>query len=223
MEGFNNPVSRSWLESLCTDELIKLADTYGIDIPPGLERIFTIEEILEASNAENQQPVEDIVVNPSYSETALLPKQYNISFIEVIIRDPLWVFVFWEIKGHDRDVHENAADFNGYFLRVIPLVEEKEQQPMEDLFTVSVGAEDNARYLGFAEHGKEADCYVIKLGVIRGDSELLIASSVPFYLPKLHDNENITEQSNNPLIRLSGIQDLTIFKSTDRQSRVKRP
>jgi len=221
MEDNFVPVSRQWLESLSTDELIKIADTYGIDIPAGLERIFIIEEILEAANSENQQPAEDIVVNPTYSETALLPKQYNISFIDVVIRDPLWVFVFWEVKGHDREAHENADDFNGYFLRVISCDEQKTTG--ENYFTVPVGTDDCARYLGFAEQPEDASlCYIIKLGVIRGDSELQIASSAPFYMPKLSDNEIIAEQSRNPLIRLSGVQDLSITKNTDRQSRNKR-
>jgi hypothetical protein len=217
------PVSRSHLESLSTDELIKLADTYGIDIPPGLERIFIIEELLEAANTDKQETI-DVEDNPAYSETALLPKQYNISFIEVIIRDPLWVFVFWEVKGHDREIHENARDFNGYCLRVIPLDKDgKELVTRENSFSVLVDAEDSARYIGFAEQGElEYCCYVIKLGVIRGDTEIPITSSAPFCLPQLCENINTTAMSSNPLIRLSGVQDLIIIKRTDRQSRTKR-
>jgi len=49
------PVSRTWLESLSTAELIKLADSFGIDIPHGLERIFIIEELLEYSNTSVQE------------------------------------------------------------------------------------------------------------------------------------------------------------------------
>ena len=229
MEPKNTPISRSWLESLSTDELIKLADTYGIDIPWGLERIFIIEELLEYTNTDNKEPAVELEVNPSYPEAALLPKQYNISFIEVIIRDPLWVFVFWEVKGQDKEMHENAPDFNGYCLRLIPLDEmAKEPKSRENSFTVTVSAEDSARYLGFAEYSsrnwasKETGCYVIKLGVIRGDNEFQIASSRPFYLPRLGENEIIKEMSRNPLIRLSGIQDLPVIKNTDRQSRIKR-
>jgi len=221
-QSLTYPVSRAWLESLSTGELIKLADTYGIDIPSGLERIFIIEEILECANADSKIIKEEIVVNPSYSEAVLLPKQYNISYVEVIIRDPLWVFAFWEIKGHDREMYENSSDFNGYNLRVIPLNEgDTEQNAREKSFTVSVDANDCARYLGFAEH-MHSGRYVIKLGVLKGESEIHIASSLPFNLPKLYDNEIITNMSRKELIRLSGIQDLAITKNADRQSRVKR-
>jgi len=222
-ENPNASVSRSWLESLSTDELIRLADTYGIDIPFGLERIFIIEELLECANAE--QAVEsDLEVNPSYSETVLLPKQYNISYIDVIIRDPLWVFVFWEVKGHDKELHENAPDFNGYCLRLVPLDEAgNESKAKENFFTVPVTKEDYARYLGLPEHTEQnSNSYIIKLGVIRGDSEFHIASSLPFHLPLLSENEITAALAGNPLIRLSGIQDLSITKKTDRQPRVKR-
>jgi len=213
----NNP-SRSWLESMSTGELIKLADTYGIDIPLDLERIFIIEEILESANAEDREDIEEIVVNPSYSEAVLLPKQYNISYLEVIVRDPLWAFAFWEIKKHDREVHENAADFNGYNLHVIPMNESALVQ--ENSFTVPVGIQDCARYLGFAEQA-HSDRYVIKLCAVRGNSEILLTSSKPFELPKRYEYYDIDSLSSNPLIRLSGVQDLLVTKNTDRVPRIK--
>jgi len=229
----HNSVSRSRLDGLSTDELVKLADSNGIDIPPGLERIFIIEEILEVVNAESDDTpgIED---NPDYSETVLLPKQYNISFIEVIIRDPFWVFVFWEVKGHDREIHENANDFKGYFLRVIQLDSEgKERRPEfsinntrdENPFTVLIDIEDSARYIGFAGQpgsSNEASCYAIKLGVFRGSQEIIITSSAPFFLPKASEDDVIAEMSRNNLIRLSGVQDLSITKNTNRHSRIKR-
>jgi hypothetical protein len=228
-DNIQNSVSRSYLESLSTGELIKIADEYGIDVPVGLERIFIIEEILESaqslSNNSNEHIInEDIKINLSGSETAPLPKQYNISFIDVIIRDPLWVFVFWEIKKHERESHENAADFNGYFLRIIPVNEgEAEQRIKENSFTVSIGVEDNARYLGFSEYNlKNSGHFIIKLGVIRGDFEFPIASSQVFSLPKLYDNEKTSSLSHNPLINLSGIHDLLITKNTDRNLKGKR-
>jgi len=225
----NTPVSRQWLESLSTDELIKLADTYGIDIPPGLERIFIIEEVLEVSSMDIQETEGNEIAENPVSETAPLPKQYNVSFIDVIIRDPLWVFVFWEVKGADKDVHENAADFNGYCLRVIPLNEDGTEPKLnESSFTVQVSSEDSARYLGFAEEGDaDCGCYAIKLCAIRGENEVSIVTSAPFSLPRhiinYHsENEAVAEMNRSPLLRLSGIQNLSITKNTDRWSRSKR-
>ena len=216
------PVSRTRLESLSTAELIKLADSFGIDIPHGLERIFIIEELLEYSNTGIQEKTDDLEINPDYTETVALPKQYNISYIEVIIRDPLWVFVYWEIKVHDREMHEHADDFKGYCLRVVPL-SEKNTELIDASLTVPINAYDTARYLGFAEHSsKSHGRYIIKLAVMRGNSELPVAESMPFCLPKLIENEEINAMKENPLFRFSGVQDLSIIKNTDGQSKIKR-
>jgi len=217
------PLSRPWLERLSTSELVKLADSFGIDIPPGLERIFIIEELLENSAGEEEEAKEEIEVNPSYSESVALPKQYNISFIEIIIRDPLWVFAFWEIKGHDKEIHEAAADFNGYCLRVIPLVEgESHPRSRENSFTVAISGEDSARYLGFADLPQKAcSRYIVLLCALRGETEIQLAASLSFELPMLIKNENISEMDQNILVHLSGIQDISTIKSSDRQSRVK--
>jgi hypothetical protein len=224
IENSQVPVSRMRLESMSNNELIKLADSFGIDIPYGLERIFIIEELLEYSNTGDKEAKDDLKIDLSHSDTAEFPKQYNISYIEIIIRDPLWVFVFWEIKGHDRELYESSDDFKGYCLRIIPL-EEDETEPKSTVnsFTIPVDINDSTRYFGFAEHSsKTQGRYVIKLGVTCGDSELHIASSKPFCLPRLIGNDDIKEMNENPLVNLSGIQDLTITKSTDRQSRIKR-
>jgi hypothetical protein len=217
------PLSRPWLESLSTGELIKMADSFGIDIPPGLERIFIIEELLENSEDDKQEATVELEVNPSYSEAVALPKHYNISFIEIVIRDPLWVFAFWEIKGHDREAHENANDFNGYCLRVIPLNEgENIPRSRENSFTVAIGADDSARYLGFTEQPQQA-CgrYIVLLCAVRGETEVQLAASAPFDLPRLIKHETISGMDQDILVHLSGIQDISTIKSTDRQSRVK--
>jgi len=223
-EHVNEHISRTGLEGLSTGELIKMADSFGIDIPDGLERIFIIEELLDYYSTSVEDVIDEIEIDPSYPETAALPKQYNISYIEVIIRDPLWVFAYWEIKRHDRDLHENAGDFGGYCLRIIPLNEEEtDSKSLENSFTVPVNTEDCARYIGLAEHSSQTQGrYIIKLVVIRGGAELQIAASKPFCLPKLIENENISVMKENPLLRLSAVADLSIIKNADRQSRSKR-
>jgi len=228
-DNLNVTFSRSRLESLSTGELVKLAESIDIDIPPGLERIFIIEELLENFNSNEQEPREEIGINPSYSESVPLPKQYNISFVEVIIRDPLWVYVFWEIKGHDRETYENAHDFKGYVLRVIPLNKgETIPKSKDNSYMVTISTEDSSRYLGFTEQSSQAEKssqdenrYIVMIGAIRGDIEHQIALSTPFCLPRLvEDNTDIPDQ--NPLLRLSGIQDFTTIRTTDHLSNNKR-
>lgn len=210
--------TRSYFESLSTAELISLAENNGIDIPQDLERIFIIEELLECTSAKEQEPKEDIQINPSVTESVELPKQYNISFVDIVIRDPLWIFVFWEIKEHDKEIHEKASDFNGYCLRVIPLNENfTASKALEDSFTIPVSTDDRARYIGFADFADhssvntDTNCFRIKLSAIRTEEEFQIAVSQPFRMPRLITNEEIHKINENPLCKLSGIEDLPVI------------
>ena len=239
------PASQIYLESLTTRELIKLADAHSIDIPPDLDRVFIIEELLElaAYHAMDVLDIYDELIQEpqgKFPESAALPKQYNITFIETLVRDPLWVYAYWEVKGSDREVFEKASDFNGYFLNVIPgkglgcrnsggvdIFPDK-------AFTVAIEPEDNARYLGFppADEKSETDeflsgvrqrCYRIELYAKKGEEAHFLAASEPFKLPALSpraEKKEILEKF--PLIRMSGIEVFNIIRSADREARIKR-
>jgi hypothetical protein len=215
------------LESLSTRELAVLADNSGIDLPPDLERIFIIEELLDLESEDEPPREEDAppLAEAVYLEPVPLPKQYNITYIEVLLRDPLWAFAFWEIKGHDKDLHERAADFGGYFLKVIPLG----NSGGDSSFTVAVGPADTAWYLGFSP---EEGCFKVDLCALRGEEEVLLAASHPFRLPKLlgpprcarRDPPGGRENQGGPdrLALLSGLEDLRVLRNFDRLSRVPR-
>jgi hypothetical protein len=159
-----------------------------------------------------------------FLEAAALPKQYNITFLEVLIRDPLWAFVFWEIKNHDKELYEQAPDFGGYYLRVIPLNGGIEG-PKEDSFTVSVGINDTAWYLGFPPaEGR----YRVDLCVLRGSDEIVLAVSRPFMLPRLLNmplksgGQSLGQVYLNPLAGLSGAEEFPVIRNADRLSRIMR-
>jgi hypothetical protein len=227
-------ISRSYLEGLTTGELAALAEGQGIDVPPGLERSFIIEEILEAFS----EDFSDAFVNDGFGEqpAALeekhflepvpLPKQYNITYIDVIIRDPLWVYAFWEIKNSDRETFERNAGFQGYYLEVSPLGKCGDGES----FTVSVGTSDFAWYLGFSPEsitggrGKTnaGNCrFRVELYVRLGETQELLAVSRSFSMPSLlGPPETFGEQ--NQLRRLSGIEELSILRSGERTPRPTR-
>jgi hypothetical protein len=235
----NDPrLTRPALESLRTDELVNLADSLGVDIPYGLERIFIIEELLDFALGDDYFPGESLESRQDFPVAAALPKQYNISFIEVIIRDPLWAFVFWEVKAHDREIFEKDPDFGGYFLRVISLPCGAESAPAKtaaaDSFVVIIGPEDAAWYLSFPP---AEGCYRVELCAQRADVETVITASRPFKLPRVIEapSRNIQQSGSqqagncddvqavyqNSLSCLSGAREFLLVRSADRQSRAK--
>ena len=259
-----NPVNRSYLESLTTRDLIKMADNLGIDIPPDLDRVFIIEELLDVSSFDETIPdgndffdlALDVTAEdkPEISneanatdlvwlDSAPLPKQYNITFIEVIIRDPLWAFVFWEIKASDKEQLEKTQDFTGYYLKVSPwlaaqaapssLAPNAKAGDGNDVFAVPVKPEDGSWYLGLTDKIFRVNPKQYKVELcagIRGDDVVLAVSS-PFRLPEFSDNfedsggEKVKKENSiaaNPLVMLSGYEDFHILRNNEKKLRVKK-
>jgi hypothetical protein len=242
MDGYH--VTRRYLESLTTQELAALADDAGIDIPPELDRIFIIEEILEAENDDEsgsegreESPLEET----EFLDSVPLPEQYNITYIKVLVRDPLWVLAFWEIKSHDKELYEKAQDFEGYFLKVSPVaVECSGYTPPEGLkpalfqgntvsglsFTVPVGQEDTAWYLGFPPDYSGKDVagggwFRVELCVRMGTGQTVLAVSKPFRLPALLLSAE-AKSPRSPLAGLSAMDELPVLRNGDRRSRIPR-
>jgi hypothetical protein len=233
MEG--TCLTRLYLESLSNSELLLMADRFGLDIPLGLKRIFVIEELLEVAFGNEEEADNDDEVQSDFLEAAALPGQYNITFINILIRDPLWAFVFWEIKNHDRGFYENLPDFTGYCLRVISVGEKKvspfaggaeaeNKAGSENTFTVPVGPDDNSWYLGFPP---EEGCYQVELCAQRSFQFMPLAVSKPFRMPLLIEpagkntfsTGNFREFAESPLARLSGLNEFPVMRNEERQLR----
>jgi hypothetical protein len=221
-------LDRPFLERLTTAELVKLADRAGIDVPPGLERIVIIGALLEAREDAEEGPEEKPAFAPEEkrppASAAPIPRQYNITYVNVLVRDPLWAFAFWEINSRDREIHEKAGDFDGYCLRVEPYPALAGPLPNtggDSSFTVQVGTGDSAWYLGFSPAG---GTFRVELAAIRREEPVILAVSGPFTLPRLHEplGNRYSKASHNPLLRLSGIDEFKILRDTSRLSRLPK-
>ena len=163
-----------FLERLGTDELVKLGEEHGLDIPADLERIFIIEELLYLSRTG---------IGKGEETEEVLTKQQNISMVEVLVRDPLWAFVFWDIRGHDKERYESDEDFSGYYLRAVPLKDENGQPDLAASFIVTVGKNDSAWYLGFPPDDRRF--YKVEICVPNWEDYTVLAVSRPFRMPPL--------------------------------------
>ncbi|MDR0644113.1 MAG: DUF4912 domain-containing protein [Treponema sp.] len=199
-------LKRAYLEGLTTQELINIADHFDIDIPPDLDWNFIIEALLDIKLEDDVQPLLDIPL----SGAVPLPERYNISFINVLIRDPMWVFTFWEIKLQDKERIENSSDFDGYFLKVLPLDDPK------SAWIVSVESDDTAWYVSIPVPG---GVFNVMLCALFGDREDILAISREFAMPKLFEPRKARLfAEENPLLRLSGIEDFPIIRGRERMA-----
>ena len=213
-----SPQTRAYLESLTSSDLIKIADNLGVDIPPDLDRIFIIEEILEAGSPGDEEPEPPLETGPVdlvAVESVPLPKQYSITFIEVLVRDPFWAFVFWEIKAQDKEQLEKSQEFEGYYLKVSPCSAEERQ-----VFMIPVKGDDSAWYLGLTPAMSidvspvEQSQYKVELCARLKGEEMILASSNPIKLPCLPRDAG--KKDVNPLVSLSGYGDFHILRNKER-------
>ncbi|MCL2602175.1 MAG: DUF4912 domain-containing protein [Treponema sp.] len=251
------PPDRAYLESLTTSALIKAADNLGIDIPPDLDRILIINELLEIaysgalavehtahadtttnvnntadSNVATTEENDSAASQQHEIEPVPLPKRYNITYIEVFVRDPFWAFVFWEIKSQDKEQLENADGFESYYLKVLP--DGATSANAEGVFTVPVGVDDTGRYLGMTPISKKATAenerqfrYKVELCAGTTEGETVLAVSNPFSLPLIHEvpagSEARRFTAENPIALLSGYEDFHVVRRAERVPRKRSP
>lgn len=224
------PLTRVYFESLSNAELVKIADDLGADISNESNRDSIITELIETVSQDDNEAVvfpEPESRDPVTAEAVPLPRRYNIAFIDVLIRDPFWAFVFWEIKASDEEQFEKEPDFNGYYLKLSPAENPGNLPPGESdaVFTVPVKSTDTAWYLGLAPAADEGnsppneELYKVELCVGRGDTETVLASSKPVRLP---GQPVLSFGEENRLARLSGYKDFLIARKNERPSRTKR-
>jgi hypothetical protein len=128
-------VTTDKLDALSLEELYVLADRTGLDLPPGLERPFVIEEILEvleddfedrrSSQGEalhmdekkySELRIDEIDVDPGVDES--MTARYNETMVRAIVRDPSWAFAYWDVSDSEIDALRGEEGSAGLFLRV---------------------------------------------------------------------------------------------------------
>lgn len=218
--------------------LYALADKMGLDLPQGLDRVFVIEELMDAVAEDSQ----DSRISGSLAGVSLkfeaakfsgpeldegeggtqpqtrLEQRYNQTAIKVIVRDPSWAFAFWDISEADRD--KLRSDDNGIslFLRVSEL--QTASDGHREFFDITVSPDDLQWYINFPN--PEAG-YRVDLCAREGAHPRLLARSAEISLPRelLPRARKDFDPDTAELLRLSGSGRLDIEpKEEDNPQRI---
>lgn len=222
-------------ESLSDQDLHKMADRMGLDLPPDLDRLFVVEEIVEALEEERLDRDRGTDA-PLYVEDAkywfrdkgpaadageappALPARYNETAIRALVRDPSWAFAFWDVSETDRGAIEAAGDEGKLFLRVTePDVRDGDKPPF---FDIPVDVDDSQWYINLPrpEARYRIDLVFKQEGRLRS-----LTRSFEFEVPRQTIPEGIVTDANRRLLELSGIADLAVeFVEDDNPSRILR-
>ncbi len=151
----NVVLSRAYLETLSFSELLKIADKDGIDVSEDFNRNFLIEEILEVQEDFEKIELDDMIISDEESESPkeeLVPRAYNSTEVEMVLRNPAWAFVYWNISESDR-VSLEKAFVSQMWLRVNSF-SEKDQVKPDEFFDIQISREDNGQYVLLPQNKK---------------------------------------------------------------------
>lgn len=194
-----HPMSRSFLETLAFDDLAALADNYGIDIPDNFNRAFLIEDLLDGADAKNAYR------RKNSCEDFHIPENYNTTEIGCILRNPRWLFVYWNISEFDKArIEEN---FSELLLSVVSTVGNKTES-----YDTAVRLSDSSEYLMCP---KKSDFVSVDLVEKRGDEKTTLASAMRITVPQSNKISSDFYPGTNK--KISAASELSGFKSILRE------
>ena len=207
-------LSRNTLEILTSSQLIDLADEYGIDIPDNLNRQFIIEELIEVakeidenSNYKETIKVSDDAVNTIATE---LPESYNETKIDVMLRNPVSLFVYWDFS--EVQLKQLKSNKISIYLQ-ISFFDSMEAEKPEDTFEIQINIEDREQYILIPGGKKFVRVDLMQNTTSSMDAVLAVSSrlSIPQgseEFMNFHPGENLKIK---PILELSGIK--TVLKN----------
>ncbi|MBQ9622434.1 MAG: DUF4912 domain-containing protein [Treponema sp.] len=152
----NKFLTLSHLETLSSADLIALADDYGIDIPDELNRRFIIGELLEVGGELDRAPARSSSMNENAEipeENWDLPDSFNSTEISVILQNPAWAYVYWDISSDGIKKISESSRFKQLVLRVAYFNQEEDVNPVE-YYDIQVSLSDREQYV-LLEAGKK--------------------------------------------------------------------
>lgn len=144
-------LTRAKLETLSSAELLEIADEYGIDAPDDLNRQFIIGDLLELAgeleDGSRKKEKDTIVLSNGEEETInlnVLPDSYNETKINVILRNPVSLFVWWDLNEWTiKKIRSERSDLRlaVYFFDAL-----QDEKPA-DMFDIQLSLEDREQYV----------------------------------------------------------------------------
>jgi hypothetical protein len=219
---------RNRLEQLSRDALERVADKNDIEVSAAMDHEALVDAIMEAveesrrdREAQNNNPVkigetkfllfeeemieEDDLLPDDYS----LPTSYNDTRVVLMLRDPGWAFVYWDLAPDVRKSLERSSSFEYLLLRVCE-GEKDCDKSRSQTFDIPVDLEDSRWYINLP---RQATRYRIELRSIDAtmDTRLAVSNSVHVPLgtvPDLEEGEPISTADR--ILAYSGLNRLDV-------------
>jgi hypothetical protein len=225
---------RHYLEKMHINELRTYAEVIGLEIDDNTDRLFIINEILEMTECldyisgpytgkKKRKSIttllEDSEDLPELPEAALIPSSYHNSFIDIVVRDPFWIFAWWEIKEAEVVMLNAMQGFKGFCVCVQELNDDN--SGAEDLFLMDVAENETKRYIHFQCGG--CPVRLVLYAVFEGSRQSIAVSRAVRMPPLLEHVCPVSEAGTgkeavdvtHELHIISGYNDFVLLRNAD--------
>jgi len=214
-------MTKERLQSLSYKSLLEIAERDHLAYDEGIEKETLINLVLDSLEEErrDREKLNNLAVRIeatkynvsldeefdfSSAEEINLPERYNETKIMLMLREPTWGFVYWDLKFDLIKNFESDILFVGLFLRMVELSDKiYKKDDILDYFDIPVNLTDKRRYIRFPN---EDTFYTIELySIFDGKEERICRSNVietsrNYILPSRVSGETNSDE----LIKLSG-------------------
>lgn len=215
-------MTRERLSQLSMEELIHLSEIFDVDADDESDRLILEDAVFEAIEERRRSREDENTFPVSYHQQKFenldelfgeqqasndwgfeFPQSYNVTRIELMLRDPSWAFAYWDISVHDKTEVLKDEGFMELFLRL------EECPPNRHGITVMeipVEINDASWYLNLPATDRT---YRVHLVARFSTHEKILATSLKVVVPlgKLSEKLEVMESfETDALIFLSGIE-----------------
>lgn len=198
-------INRTHLETLSFSDLVKLADDFGVDVPDNLDRRFLIAELLELEEESEKTDNSMKISSENTNDAGSLPKNYNETQVSCVLRNPAWLFVFWNINESDKMMLEKLQDYE-IKLRVCILKSKEDVVPFES-FEIQASLPSQEQNVLLPPN---VEFVKVELFFTTLNSKKNLAISPVISIPQgselVNDYKKALEQDFSEIIKLSGIK-----------------
>ncbi|MCG8453710.1 MAG: DUF4912 domain-containing protein [Spirochaetales bacterium] len=172
--------------------MLRIAERNRIQIPQGVEKTTLEDLIFEAFEderleregndnltirieAKKYSVSQDEELFLDFDEEIELPDRYRENSLVLMLRDPAWVYCYWDVEDRILDELKDDSSFTGFILRVTELAAaDWGKDSCIDWFDIPIQFTDLRRYINLPT---EDTCYGVELYAQVGETEELIARS----------------------------------------------
>lgn len=216
-------MTREKLESLTTEQLETIARKEGILNHQNVskdELIDLIRDAIEEDKLERRQTnnyamrlenkkydiLKDEEIEVLQKDEYPLPERYNDTRVVLLIRDPEWAYVYWDINREKLEEIRKSPHYEGFFLRVYEYRGEVlSKETLIDYFDIAVGEEDTSRYINLAGRGNDYRVEIIA-SVLHKEKSLALSNSIHSPLGYISRNkEEVYNEPDTMMLMLSGL------------------